>query len=340
MRRKNINKMRNTFFVFTVLVCLYGCQPNRWDINIESIQINQEFKRFDKDLFDLDIDSIWNKIPEFEANYGRFFEIYNTHVIRIGGTNQLDYDDKLAYFLSDPDIGDAYNDAQKLYGTLPFEKDINNAFKRFNYYFPNEKIPDVYAHISGFNQSIVLDSNYISISLDKYLGSKSKYYQMLRTPNYKRVNMHPEKISSDVMFAWCESEFVYDDTHENLITQMIYFGKIHIFLDAMLPNTADSLKWGFSSQQLDWCDKNERQMWVYLVENKLLFTSAFKELNKYINDGPFTSTFSQESPSRSGRWLGYKIIQSYLKHNPKITLPELMKNTNYQEILNQSKYKP
>ncbi len=332
--------MKIVFFVFVILLGLYGCKSNKWEINIESVQINQEFKRFDKDIHEVNIDNIWDRVPVFEEKYGSFFDIYNTHIIRIGGTNQMDYVDKLAYFLSDPDIINAYDDVQTIFGSLAFEPELSDAFKRYKFYFPNKKIPNIYTHISGFNQSLVLDSNYISISLDKYLGSNSKYYQMLRTPLYKRVNMHPKKISSDVMFAWCESEFILDKTQENLLAHIIYYGKMHIFLDAMLPNIPDSIKWGFSNNQLKWCNKNEKQMWVYLVENKLLFTSTYKDINKYINEGPFTSAFSKESPSRTGRWLGYQITKSYLKNNSNLTLSEFMNNTNYQEILNQSKYKP
>lgn len=217
---------------------------------------------------------------------------------------------------------------------------IENGFKHYRFYFPQSELPDIYTHISGFNQSVVIDTNYISIALDKYLGVNSKYYQMLRTPKYKQLNMYPDKIPSDVFFAWAETEFLFDNPTENLINKMIYYGKLHTFLDAMLPTEADSVKWGFKAEQLKWCEKNEAQMWVYIVENKLLFSTEFKELNKYLNDGPFTSTFSKQSPSRTGRWIGYQIVQSYLKHNSDISLVELMQDQNYQQILNESKYKP
>jgi len=81
-------------------------------------------------------------------------------------------------------------------------------------------------------------------------------------------------------------------------------------------------------------------MWLYLIEYKLLFNSSYKEKKRYIDDGPFTSTFSNESPARTGQWLGYQIVNAYLKEHPEVKLPQLMEDQNYQEILNKSKYKP
>jgi len=325
--------------VLLVLI-LAGCKSNKWDIDISQSNIQPEFSRFDVDLFSIPHDSIWDQIYSLEKKYGRFLSVYNNHVIRIGGTNQLDYDQKLIYFLTDPDIENVYNDVQRLFTPLPFQDQLTDAFKRYHYYFPTRDIPAIYTHISGFNQSVIVDSGYMSIALDKYLGTDNKYYQMLRTPVYQRVNMHPMKIPSDAMMAWAETEFISSDTKETLLGKMLYYGKLHVYLDAVLPNEADTLKWGFTADQLNWCQHHEKQMWVYLVENKVLFTSAYKDINKYINDAPFTATFSQESPGRTGRWIGYQIVYAYLKQHPEVSLQQLMENTDYEQILTLSKYKP
>lgn len=330
----------NFLYLAIISVIISGCQSNKWDIDISKIEIEQSFDRFDIELFSINQDSVWNYVPFFEKKYGSFFDLYNRGVIKIGGTNQLDYADNLLNFINDQYIQETYIVSKKLFKNSLFKEPIYNAFKRYNYYFPNKHIPDIYTHISGFNQSIVIDSNYISISLDKYLGSDSKYYKMLRTPVYQRYSMNPDKIISDVMMSWALTEFSFEPKNDNLSSQMIYYGKIHVFLDAMLPNTPDTLKWGMSEQKLKWCNKNDRHMWLYLVENKMLFSSSYKDIKRFIDDGPFTTPFSKESPSRTGRWLGYQIVKSYLKHHPKTTLEELMEKSNYQEILNEARYKP
>lgn len=333
--------MKNSLkIIIPLLLIISACRDNRWNIDVKDEKIDLVFYRFDQDLFSLNKDSIWKTVPELKKKYGSFFDLYNLHIINIGSSNELDYDKKLSYFLSDPDIYGSYIEANKKTDEVFVKTAIENAFKHYHYYFPERIIPKIYTHISGFNQSIVIDSFFMSIALDKYLGTDSKYYQMLRTPLYQRANMYPKKIPSDAIFAWGETEFVFNSKNEDLLSYMVYYGKLHTFLDAMLPEVADSIKWGYSSQQLEWCKKNEQRMWLYLVENKQVFSSSAKDIKMYINDAPFTTNFSKQSSPRTGRWIGYKIVQSYLKHNPEVSLRELMDNNDFRKILNESKYKP
>ncbi len=332
--------MNRWMFVFSVLLVVFttSCKRNSWDIDIADIKIQQNYFRFEKDLFAINKDSIWNYVPDFEKKYGNYYDLFNKGIIKIGGINQLDYADKLYYFITDPYIAEAYKQGTLIF-TPEIKGEIHSSFCRYHYYFPERVIPDIYTHISGFNQSLVVDSALISISLDRYLGRKSKFYKMLRTPMYLRYNMYPEKIPSDVIYAWGVTEFVYNDSVDNLINQMVYYGTIHLFMDAILPNTPDTIKWGISPEKLKWCKKNEREMWLYLVENKLLFSTDYIEIKRFIDNGPFTTPFSRKSPSRTGQWLGYRIVKSYMKNN-NVTLQELMSIDDYQMIFNKSRYKP
>jgi hypothetical protein len=330
---------KNILYLFMGLAILSGCSSNKYDIDISDIKIEQNFYRFDQELFAVNLDSVWNYVPGFETKYGSFFDLYNHAVINIGGTNQMDYDDKLVYFITDPYISETQVEVSRIFADEKIKDEIYDAFCHYHYYFPENEIPNIYTFISGFNQSLVIDSGFVAIGLDKYLGSDSKYYSMLRTPLYLRYTMHPAKIPSDVMLSWGLTEFPYASQNDNLSNQMIYYGKMHVFLDAMLPNTPDSIKWGIPTQKLKWCNKNEGQMWLYLIENKLLFNSSLKEIKRFIDDGPFTTPFSKESPARTGQWLGYQIVLSYLKNN-NVSLRQLMAMEDYQKILNESKYKP
>ena len=47
----------------------------------------------------------------------------------------------------------------------------------------------------------------------------------------------------------------------------------------------------------------------------------------------------KEAPARLGYFIGYKIIDSYMKNN-RVSISELMLETDYSKILNKSKYKP
>ncbi len=323
------------------VIIMYSCgNSNKWDIDVKQQKINFVFKDFAKDLFSVNPDSVWQAVPILNEKYGTFFNLYNTQIINIGSSNMFDYNEKLNYFLTDPDIYGSYVMSEKYIDKQKIQKELKQAFKHYAYYFPNKIIPEFYVHISGFNQSIVVDSGYVSVALDKYLGNNNKYYQMLRTPKYKMANMIPEKIVPDVMFVWGQTEFVFESENDDLISNMLYYGKLHVFLDAMLPNLSDTIKWGYSSGQLEWCKRNEQRMWLYLVEHKQIFESKYKTIQTYVQDAPFTNNFSKQSSPRTGRWIGYQIVKSYLKNNPNVTLQQLMLDNNYRDMLNKSKYKP
>ena len=69
--------------------------------------------------------------------------------------------------------------------------------------------------------------------------------------NYLVVNMHPGKIVPDCMNFWAETEFLFNDSVDNLISHMIYKGMLMYFTEAMLPDYPDSLKWGFRITNLN-----------------------------------------------------------------------------------------
>ncbi|MDX1283621.1 MAG: hypothetical protein R3182_01350, partial [Draconibacterium sp.] len=152
--------------------------------------------------------------------------------------------------------------------------------------------------------------------------------------------MHKNKILSDAAYAWGITEFEDRVSVTNLLGNMVQSGKMMYLVDAMLPHIHDSLKIGYTGNQLEWCRNNEAQMWTYLIEKEMLYSTQRMDAVRYINDAPTTSGFPIESPGRTGVWIGWQIVRKYMKENPEITLPELMKNKDYQKILNLSRYSP
>ena len=224
--------------------------------------------------------------------------------------------------------------------TIQLRKNLEFAFRHYKYYFPEKEIPIVYTCISGLNQSVVTAEKLIGISLDKYLGVNSRFYKQLGLPVYKRRNMHPEKIVPDAMYAWAVTEWPKSDNANNLLSQMIHEGKMLYFMDAMLPEISDTLKIGFTKKQLDYCRKNEASMWTFMAEQKLLFSTDRMSIKRFIDDGPYTTPFTDQSPARTGAWLGWQIVRSYMNQNKDVELVDLMNNTDFQVILNQSGYRP
>lgn len=332
--------MKQSIFLFCLTVLLFSCARNPLKINVSNVPLDLKIKHLDVDLLQVKQEEMPAAIPRLKATYKDFFDIFTYRMIAIGGTEQENFTQQLYSFVSDTLISSLKTKVGQKVDTLQLRKDLELAFRHYKYYFPQKEIPVIYTCISGFNQSVVTADKLLGVSLDKYLGVDSRYYPRLGLPVYKIRNMHPQKMVPDMMYAWATTEWPRTDNANNLLSQMIQEGKMMYFVDAMLPEVGDTLKMGFTAKQLDFCKKSEASMWAFLAEKKLLFTTDRMNIKRFMDDGPYTSAFTEESPARTGTWIGWQVVRSYMAQHKEITLAQLMEMSDYQAILNQSGYQP
>jgi len=92
---------------------------------------------------------------------------------------------------------------------------------------------------------------------------------------------------------------------------------------------------------MEFCEKSEGEFWKYLIStDNLLFSTDYMVQKRFVDDGPFTSVFTKDSPARVGQWIGFKIIESFMQNNPDVTLEKLFSIKSSKEIINKSRYNP
>jgi hypothetical protein len=304
-------------------------------------ELNLHIQRMEKDIFTLNIDLIAEGIPGLRAKYGEFFNLYNYKVIGLGSSTDPKYPNLLKRFITDYYINLDYQRVMKIYPDVNgLEKEFSHVFEKYQEFFPEKRIPRIYTYVSGWNQSIVTADTLLGVALDKYLGRNCDFYEKLGIDKYKRYTMQREYIIPDALRTWGYTQFEFSDSSSKVLDNMLYEGKILFFMKQLIPDAEDSIVFGYSPAQLKWCHNNIGAMWTYLAEHKLLFSTDYLTIRKLVYPAPFTYYFTNESPGRAAVWLGYKIIESYWKNNPDITLPKLMALNNYQKILRDSKFKP
>ncbi|MFA8432922.1 MAG: hypothetical protein ACEPOZ_00245 [Marinifilaceae bacterium] len=331
---------RLSLIVLLAVFVLMGCNRNPLKVDVSDIEMDITVWRFDQDLF-----AVKNKesqeLDQLSRKYGAYFDLYNYKVIQLGDPKDPRYPEYLQKFLNDPVMNEVYEKCQEVFPGFQTQKHaLDNAFKHYKYYFPNRKIPQIFTHISGFNQSMVVAEDVLAISIDKYLGADCEFYERLGNPLYARYKMTPQRIPVDAIIALGLSEFSYDNPKDNVLGNLIYQGKVRYFTQAMMPDISEREIMGYKPEQIEWCLNNEDNIWGYLIEQKHLFSSEYRLIMRYINDGPFTQGLPQESPSRVGIWTGLQIVKSYMKQHPDVSLPQLMKETDYEKILRESGYQP
>jgi hypothetical protein len=338
-------KMRFVFVVtvFLVLPLLSSCRKDRYKVNTSTIDVQIEIKRLEKDLFVLNPDEIAGSVPSLRTKYNGFLQLFS-NVINTGNISDPSFADFLVRFCTDRINNEAYSAVMKLFPDISsVEKDLEEAFRHYIYYFPDRKVPSVFTCITGFNNSIITGDSALGISLDRYLGADSEFYKRLEIYKYIASRMTPENIVPDAIYGWGASDWdfsVIGYPAENALSRMIHAGKLRYFEKCMLPETSDEIIQGFTASQLAFCTNNEEQMWTYIIENDLLFSTDQFTIRKLVEEAPFTSYFTGESPGRAAVWIGFRIVESYMEKNKNVSLGDLMAEKDFQKILEQARYDP
>jgi uncharacterized protein YjaZ len=105
-----------------------------------------------------------------------------------------------------------------------------------------------------------------------------------------------------------------------------------------LPDISPAVLMGYTESSYAWCKDNEGLLWKTLIERKHLYTADRITTNKYFEDVP-AIFLAPDAPANLGTWIGWQIVRKYVEETG-ATPAALMQNTNAQDILTKSKYKP
>ncbi len=328
--------MKKVILFSLILPLLWSCNTgSQRNLKVDTGEIEipvVEIMRYEKALFLINPDSLQSQLKKIAPDYPAFLgaDLDDTlHIIQ------------LHRFVSNPLNRMLFDSVMAIYPHLDFLEDqLTDAFRYFKYYFPNKPIPDVFSYVSGllYEMPVQFFNDDMIIALDMYLGQLDEYRKM-RIPLYKIQNMNREHVARDAMYELYYYHFM-EKPGKDFLQLMINRGKHLYFLDAMMPQTADPVKIGYSPEKMEWCKANEKNIWAFVIENELLYSSNTQITRKFFTDGPFTSEFSADSPARIGEWLGWQIVRAYMDRNPQISLSQLIEEKDAQEILKKSAYKP
>ena len=329
-------KNRGKILKLTVLlafVVLTACKSKRPDIS--GLVPDVEIQRLDRDIFT-------SSGEELSQKYGEFFDRYTEQILEIGRYGDEDFNENLEIFRADTLVRIADSMVKARFPNLDeLSAKLSRALGYYRYWFPDKPLPQLCTYTSGFCHSLIMTDSVLAIGLDKYLGEDCQIYSELGFHKYMSRNMTGSKILSDCILAWIAGEWFFDARqHNTLLARMIYEGKILYAAKNILPDEPDFQIFGFTPEQLKWCENNEKNMWIHLVENKLLFSSNALTIKKLIDIAPYTSEFTAESPGRACCWTGYRIVARYMKNSPETDLAELLNNNDYDQIYRISKYQP
>ena len=277
---------------------------------------------------------------EIQKLYGQFPE----NLIAKDSWKNAEMMHGLKAYLSDPFIMELYKDCAKQYSDMSdIHTALTDAFKIYLTHFPDDSIPSFYTLIPGLDfttPSVFGFGNDIYICLDMYLGSNYKYYAQANMPRFIAARCERRFIPTDVFTKSLCYRHLPDKTPVTLLDYIILEGKKLYFTQIMFPETKEQDIIGYNTEQLEWARKNEGLIWQYLIEKQLLYSKEESVIRRMVDETPFTRDFGNQSPGRLGIYVGWQIVKNYMSNNKDVTLKDLMQNTDAQQILNKSFYKP
>lgn len=318
----------------------HSCKANNKEVFfVDSLNTHVELKRFDKELHNYLVDPTSIKEDSLRLVYGDFLKAYGSVAINDLQSDGKDFFPKIRKYFSNPQLDQLYTDVLTTFADMSeYEKELYEVNVLIQNNFQGKHLPVLYAYVSGLKSNTIVLQNGIGISLDKYLGEDYPLYTQF-FEKYKRIQMTPRMLIRDLVKAWVMTEMPISNKKKDLLSNMVVQGKVIYILSQLLPTWKEQDLIGYTPQQWEWAETNEKRIWKQMIQQNQLFTTEYMDILKYMEDAPYTSAVSTESPGRLGIWMGWQIVSSYV-NNTHTSLEQLLKETDSQKILKLSKYNP
>ena len=345
MAIKSNTKQIYLFFFISLLLSACGRSKK---IDVSNIHVDVKIERFDLEFDAMKTKPMAQQAAYLQKKYGDFYRHIVALLIQDDDVNINDtaYFKLLRQVFAGQPYKDLKHDVDSVYPNVDIpQAELTDAFRHIKYYFPQKRLPKVYAYLSGFEAQTVIGNGYFGVGLDLFLGGNSRFYPALTEayPHYLSRNFNTENITPRVVEGMArEDMFPENDSSKTLLSKMIYNGKIMYFMDQILPDEPDTIKIGYTGAQLKWCQQFESNVWAWFLEQNLLYETDYPKIQKYLTEAPFTPGLGEknESAPKLAVWTGWQIVRQYMSKHPEVTLPALMANTDAQKILNESNYRP
>ena len=327
-------------------LCLKSCT----DLGVSGgsdVDLDLELIRFEQALFQVDSTA---QVLELSSRFPAFYPIYAAQLGPIGwrpGMSDMDMAIELYSFVTLKDFQWLYAQVQERYGNMEkIRSAFEQAAERIVHYFPEDSIERLYTYIGNFDYAgayLPLDKKAFCVGLEMYMGSDFEVYPQLpanRFPGYRIKRFEERFMLANALMGYMEQK-VEPPQRASFIEEAIYEGKKLYALDLLLPDAHDSIRIGYLDGMIEWCEDNAENIWAYLVEQDLLFSTDRQEfVQKFFHDGPFTTPFGAESAPRVGAWVGWQIVRRYMERKTDVSLEALLMDSDFQTIFNESRYKP
>jgi hypothetical protein len=324
-----------------LLLFFLGCKLKPKAPDVSKIPVKLNLLRFEDAFFGLDSNHLEEELNQLERNYPGFAKDF---LFNIMGTTPSTAVKDIQSFRNSYRL--MYDSAKKNFGNLqPILAQVESGLQYVKYYFPNYDQPkNLVTFIGPINSyGNIITTDALAVGLQLYMGRNYSLYStemgLQLYPAYLSRRFEQAYIPINCMNNIIEDLYPNKSLGMALIDQLVETGKRQYLLDQFLPNLPDSLKLGYTQQQLDDCNNNESNIWAFFIQNNLLYVTEPELTKEYVNEAPSTPALGSNFPGFIGRFVGLKLVQKYMENHADLDLAKLME-TPARKIFEEAKYKP
>ncbi len=261
--------------------------------------------------------------------------------------DSLDEKAQFQLYFEDSSRARLRDSCDRIFKGLDWNKDVGIPLSNYQREFNDRNIPDIYLLITDFNYGIFVfqddkGKDAIGIGEEMFIGDPVLYDQLaLNNPNFSsylnrtfNIDHLPSKIIQALL-----GDLLPPPSSSRLLDHILVEGKKLYFTKQLIPGIQDTILFEYTSAQWQWVRDNEKEIWKYLLTDKLLYQSKGKDIVNLVQPAPHSQGMPAEAPGRAVNYIGLKIIESLVKREHP-DLKQIADMQNAEDILRNSRYNP
>lgn len=251
------------------------------------------------------------EIPETATLFPSYWKVLSTSVWRVAPDDLVG----LRRYLSQPQFNELYSYSSEQYSSTSKTRILDETGRAFDR-LRTELTPQgdsirlpryLFTHISGFKENIMVGEDWISISIDNYLGSTNRFYKKYQKGVDKNY-ADPEHIPYDALRMWLRTEYPMSQDKLLILQDRIdYYVFQVLLLVKAFPNASieDLLSWSKEDRKVA---KKYGEEWLSIVNTPYaLQTTSLDIAQALLTDDAILMLDDADLPRNLAYWLAWQI---------------------------------
>lgn len=178
--------------------------------------------------------------------------------------------------------------------------------------------------VYGRPESILFVDSVMLIALNHYLGADFEAYS--HWPAYRRAAKTPENLPYDMAEALVATRYPYQASAEQatLLSRMLYEGTLAHLKEQIVPKGNAAAALGYTDDEYRRLIENESALWQAIISEQLLYDTSEITIDRLTAPSPATTIGNISAPGRVARFIGYRIVEAYLKKHPGVRAADML----------------